>query len=163
MRKFLSAIILGCITLIAVGCSDEYNAPPVTRNDFDKRYPTAYDVEWEKHHGHAVVDFKLHGEYGDCEAWYTFDGVWVMTRFDIRYSELPEAVRSAFEQGYGTQTPVDDVERLERNTADTIYYIEATVVVNGFLTDIHLEYLGDGTLLRSSADIRDYDYWAYYI
>lgn len=161
MRKLMFAIMLVAAATMGIGCDDDYNAPSATVNDFDNRYPTATHVEWEKKKGRAVAEFELAGE--DCEAWYTLGGEWIMTRFDIRYSELPEAVRSSFEQGYGTQTPIDDVERLERNNADTIYYIEATVVVNGYLTDIYLDYLGDGTLLRSSADIENYDYWAYYL
>ena len=87
----------------------------------------------------------------------------VMTKFDIRYSDLPAAVRTAFETEYGTQAPVDDVERLERNDNDTIYFIETEVVINGFLTDIDLDYAEDGTLLRTTVDVENYDNIYYYI
>ena len=86
-----------------------------------------------------------------------------MTKFDIRYSDLPAAVRTAFETEYGTQAPVDDVERLERNDNDTIYFIETEVVINGFLTDIDLDYAEDGTLLRTTVDVENYDNIYYYI
>jgi hypothetical protein len=55
------------------------------------------------------------------------------------------------------------VERLERNNNDTIYFIEATILVNGFLTDIYLDYSADGTLLRTTIDVEDYDYLYYYL
>ena len=86
-----------------------------------------------------------------------------MTRFDIKYSALPQAVRNAFEDEYGVTTPVDDVERLVRNNNDTIYFIEATIVVNGYLTDIFLDYAEDGTLLRTTVDVEDYDNIYYYL
>ncbi len=160
MRRLFFALSL-VAAIFATSCDDDYNAPVDTRNDFNKRYPTAVDVEWEKKKGKAVAEFKLNGE--DCEAWYTRGGEWIMTRFDIKFSELPEAVQTAFKQGYGVEAPVDDVERLERNNADTIYYIETTVVVDGRLTDICLDYSGDGTLLRSEVDFEYYDYWEYYL
>ena len=91
------------------------------------------------------------------------NGVWVMTKYDIKYSDLPQAVRTAFETSYGAQTPVDDVERLERNTGETVYFIEATIVVNGYLADIYLDYAPDGTLLRTAVDVEGYDNIYYYL
>ena len=86
-----------------------------------------------------------------------------MTKFDIKFSELPQAVQNAFNDSYGVTTPVDDVERLVRSGNDTIYFIEATIVVNGYLTDIYLDYAEDGTLLRTTVDVDDYDNIYYYL
>ena len=72
-------------------------------------------------------------------------------------------MRTAFETAYGAQTPVDDVERLDRNTGETIYFIEATIVVNGYLTEIYLDYAPDGTLLRTAVDVEDYDNVYFYL
>ena len=127
------------------------------------RRPNAVDVEWERERGHAVAEFDLPGDSYGCEAWYTLGGEWVLTRFKIRFSDLPDAVRTAFEQGYGTQTPVDEVERVERNNAETIYFIEISMVVNGFLTDVYLDYSSDGELLRTSVNYDYYDNIYYYL
>ena len=161
MRLFAYIITTLAVTLSITAC-DHYDAPTSTRNAFQEQYPSAVDVEWEKKRGYAVAEFHIPGQ-GECEAWYTKDGQWVMTRFDIKYSELPAAVRTAFETEYGTTTPVDDVERLERNGNDTIYFIEAEIVINGYLTDIDLDYAEDGTLLRTTVDIEDYNNIYYYI
>lgn len=155
------AAIASVVALALYAC-DNYDAPTSLRNAFYDKYPTAVDVEWEKKRGYAVADFTLPGQ-GECEAWYTKGGEWVMTKYDIKYSELPQAVRQAFESEYGAQTPVDDVERVERNTGDVIYFIEATIVVNGYLTDIYLDYAPDGTLLRTAVDVEDYDGIYYYL
>ncbi|MBR5865938.1 MAG: PepSY-like domain-containing protein [Alistipes sp.] len=161
MRKLMFAAIAAVVALALYAC-DNYDAPTSLRNAFYDKYPTAVDVEWEKKRGYAVADFTLPGQ-GECEAWYTKGGEWVMTKYDIKYSELPQAVRQAFESEYGAQTPVDDVERVERNTGDVIYFIEATIVVNGYLTDIYLDYAPDGTLLRTAVDVEDYDGIYYYL
>ena len=146
---------------ISSGC-EKYEAPSSVRNTFWDQYPSAVDVEWERKHGYVVVDFYLPGS-GECEAWYKKSGTWMMTSYDMLYNNLPAAVRAAFESGYGVNTPVDDVERVERSKGDTIYIIETTAVVNGFLTDIVLDYSADGTLLRTTVDIDDYDGIYYYI
>ena len=161
MKRVLFTFILLAAMTLGAGC-EKYNAPSSARHAFDEQYPTAVDVEWERKRGYAVVEFYLPGS-GDCEAWYKSDGTWVMTSYDMLYNDLPQAVRTSFESAYGTQTPVDDVNRVERSKGDTIYIIEITTVVNGYLTDIFLDYTEDGTLLRTTVDIDDYDGIYYYI
>lgn len=161
MRRLLFAII-GLAAVVGVGCED-YNPPQSLRSEFNGEYPNAVDIEWERRKGHVVAEFELPGVSDDCEAWYTKSGNWVMTEYKIRYSELPEAVRTSFETSYGKQTPVDDISRVERNGEPTIYFIEATIVFNGLLTDVYLDYAEDGTLLRTSADVENYDNIYYYL
>lgn len=162
MRKLMFAIIALTAAMTITSCDDD-RAPQSTRNAFNKQYPNAVDVDWDKKHGYSVAEFHIQGEWGECEAWYTKNGEWVMTKYDIRYSDLPAAVQTSFETEYGKQTPVSDVERLERKNADTIYFIEAQMVYNGYLTDIYLDYSEDGTLLRTSVDVEDYDNVYYYL
>lgn len=157
---YLFAVLIAATTLIA--CDDDYNAPQTTRAEFQTQYPNAVDVEWEKKRGYVVAEFHIPGQ-GECEAWYTKGGEWVMTKYDIKFSDLPAAVQIAFVTEYGAQTPVDDVERLERRGNDTLYFIEAEIVINGYLTDIDLDYAEDGTLLRTTVDVEDYDNVYYYI
>lgn len=162
MRRLLFAAVAFVAALGFVAC-DKYNAPTSMRKAFYDLYPTAVDVEWERRHGYAVAEFHLPGESGECEAWFKKNNEWVMTKYDIRYSNLPAAVRTAFETQYGSQTPVDDVERLERYTGETIYFIEAQIVVNGYLSELYLDYAADGTLLRTAVDVDDYDGIYYYL
>ena len=161
MKRLFFLFTLLVVLSIGSGC-EKYEAPSSVRNTFNDQYPTAVDVEWERRHGYVVVEFYLPGS-GECEAWYKKSGTWMMTSYDMLYNNLPAAVRAAFESGYGVNTPVDDVERVERSKGDTIYIIETTSVVNGYLTDIFLDYAADGTLLRTTVDIDDYDGIYYYI
>ena len=163
MRKLMFVLSIVVAATIFGGCSDNYHAPKSMRDTCNNQYPKAVDVEWEKKRGFVVVEFHLPGVSSDCEAWYTKSGKWLMTKFDMSYTDLPIAVRNAFEGEYGADTPVDEVERLERNNGDTIYFIEATVVINGYLTDIYLDYSEDGTLLRTAVDVENYDNVYYYL
>lgn len=160
MRKIFFGVLAA---LTFVGCDKEYDAPAGTRAAFAAAYPTAVDVEWEREHGYAVAEFEIPGVSNDCEAWYTLDGVWVLTSYEIAYSALPQAVRTAFEAEYGKLAPIDDVRRIERNAEPTIYFIETTVVVNGMLTDIYIDYLEDGTVLRTSVEVEDFEPIYYYL
>lgn len=161
MRKFLFAVI-AFVGVSTVGC-DNYKAPESLRSEFSAQYPNAIDVEWERRRGHVVAEFEIPGVSDDCEAWYTKSGKWLMTEFKIQYSELPQAVRTSFESSYGSQTPVDDVSRVVFYNNPTIYFIEATIVVNGFLTDIYLDYNEAGELLRTALDVENYDNIYYYL
>ena len=158
MKRVLFAII-GIATLAFVGCDDDYTPSTSLNQAFQDRYPNATHVEWERERGHRVAEFYINGQ--ECEAWYTASGKWVMTLFDIKYSDLPAAVKRAFETEFGVEAPIDDVERLERNTGEIIYIIDTEQVVNGFLTDIYLDYAEDGTLLRNEVE-REWGEHIYY-
>lgn len=162
MRKMIFAVMAAMATLLAVSCDDD-RAPQSTRNAFEAQYPNAVDVDWDKKRGYSVAEFRIAGEWGEHEAWYDKNGNWVMTKVEIRFSDLPAAVQTAFHTEYGTETPVADVERLERKSADTIYFIEAEIVYNGYLAEVWLDYAEDGTLLRTSVDVDDYENIYYYL
>ncbi|MBR5133378.1 MAG: PepSY-like domain-containing protein [Alistipes sp.] len=162
MKKLLviAAMVLG---LFAVGCDDDFAPSTALSTSFFDAYPNAVDVEWEWKRGrkYRVAEFKLNGQ--ECEAWYTKSDEWVLTEYHISFSDLPEAVQTAFTQGYGASTPVDDVYRVERSKGETLYTIESVVIVNGFDTDIFLTYTADGTLVREWVEEENYDYLYYWL
>ena len=162
MRKFFIMMAMAC-TLIGVGCEKEFTPSAQLSTSFYDSYPNAVDVEWEWKRGrkYRVAEFKQNGM--ECEAWYTNSHEWILTEYKIRYSELPEAVRTSFEQGYGAQTPVDSVYRIERSKGDVYYTIECEVIVNGFYTDIYLTYSADGTLEREWVEVENDDYLYYWL
>lgn len=162
MRKIFLVLAVA-VGLFAVGCDDDFTPPVQLSTSFYDTYPNAVDVEWEWKRGrkYRVAEFKLNGM--DCEAWYTKDDVWVLTEYEMHYGDLPQAVRTSFEEGYGAQTPVDSVYRIERSKGDTYYTIECEVIVNGFDTDIFLTYSADGTLLHDWVEVENDDYLYYWL
>ncbi len=157
MRR-LFFIMVAALGIVATGCDDDYTPSPSLESSFQTAYPNAVDVEWDRERGHRVAEFKLPGISNDCEAWFTKSGEWVLTEYKIDYKSLPEAVRTAFETGYGTQTPVDSVYYVERNNKSDLYIIETEVVVNGLLSEIYLTYSTEGELLRTWVEVEYGDY-----
>ena len=162
MKKiFIFAVTL--MSMFALGCEKDYNPSSTTRADFQQSYPNAVDVEWEREHGHIVAEFKLPGVSNECEAWFTKDGTWVLTTFDIKKSELPQAVLNAFESEYGAMTPIDDVKYVTRSNGDDIYFIEIENIVDNQLVDLFLDYSPDGKLLRTWIEVEYYENIYYYL
>ena len=151
------------LALLAIGCEEEFTPSVTLQEQFSNAYPTAVDVEWEREHGHRVAEFKIPGVSNECEAWYTKSGEWVLTEYKIKYEELPQAVQSSFESGFGATTPVDSVYHVVRNNKSDLYTIECEIVVNGLYDDIFLSYSADGTLVREWIEVENEDYLYYWL
>ena len=85
------------------------------------------------------------------KAWFTPDGVWVMTEHDLPFRQLPQAVLEAFAASAYASWRVDDVDMIEKNGMDMIYVIE----VESGEREYELTYLEDGTLLRENTEWGD--------
>lgn len=162
MKKMLFFFV-ALAAMLAVGCDDDYSPSATMSADFQQTYPNAVDVEWERKHGHIVAEFKLPGVSNDCEAWFTKDGTWVLTTFDISKSELPAAVLNAFESAYGAVTPVADVTLVKRSNGDDIYFIEIETIVDNQLVDLFLDYTPQGELLRTWVEVEWTENIYYYL
>ena len=85
-----------------------------------------------------------------------------MTETDIRFEQLPEAVKTAFQNSEYKDWRVDDVDKLEREGVETVYVIEVEGVENDRQVEYDLYYSPDGVLTKKVADApEDYDYGDY--
>ncbi len=77
-------------------------------------YPGATIMEKDYEHGYLEVDIRHDGR----EKEVLFDGQnnWVLTRWDVSYRNLPEAVVQAFRQSDYANGEVDDIYYAETNT-----------------------------------------------
>lgn len=138
------------------GCSeeDDNGTPEGThlvskevQNAFNAKYPQARDVEWELKGNYAVVDFDWNG--AEHSAWFDPSSAsWYMTETDIRYADVPQAVRTAHEAGKYAGWHVDDVDMLTREGMETLYVIE----VEKGKTEVDLFYSPSGVLVKSMVD-----------
>ena len=175
MKRNLFAITLLVLSmLLQVACNQNSglkHSEPSTKsmNSLTALYPGATDVTWRVKGEYDIASFKLpasatrqagtsqSGSEIDMEAWFVSqDGSWRMSKkSEIGLDQLPEAVQKAFNQSIYAQWKVDDVVRLEREGAETLYVIE----VEQGNQEIHLFYSADGILVRTAADLDDdYDY-----
>ena len=131
--------------------NDDYDPVPgyvsaETKAAFDEKYPAAKDVEWETRNDYLIVDFKQ--DKVEKEAWFDNSGTWYMTETDIPFAQLPDAVKTAFQQGEYSTWKVDDVDMIERRDVETVYVIE-TEQGN---SEVDLYYSPDGILVKTVLD-----------
>lgn len=171
MKRNLFAITLLVLSmLLLVACNQDSglkHSEPNTKsiNSLTALYPSATDVTWRVKGQYDIASFKLPASAPrqagtsqgdneiDMEAWFVSqDGSWRMSKeSEMDFDQLPEAVQKAFKQSIYAEWKVDDVVRLEREGAETLYVIE----VEQGNQEMHLFYSVDGILVRAEADLDD--------
>lgn len=129
-------------------CSDDDDFQPDNQvvTVFNQMYPQAQKVEWENKSGYKVAEFIFDAK--ESEAWFDQEGRWVMTETDILFSELPREVQEGYRSSRYSDWRVDDVDKLERPDAGTIYVIEAEQGEEEY----DLYYDPDGNLLKEVSE-----------
>ena len=165
--KHLFLTLIACVAVFLTACSDDDNpnqngtVPDKVVEAFNSQYPDASNVSWEIKGDYAVASFTV-GEVrsisnGAGKAWYRMsDARWSMSDFDIPYSQLPQAVKTSFEESEYGQSPWrrdDDVDVITRYGYDeTIYVIDVEKNENGTETEVELYYTADGILVNTVVD-----------
>ena len=87
------------------------STPSAVMSAFEKKFPNAKSVEWEKENDSEwEAEFKLNGvEYS---ANFSNDGTWKETEHEIKESELPSAVKRTLTNQFA-EYEVEDVEMIE--------------------------------------------------
>lgn len=155
-RNYLCAL---CSLLLFIGCSDDDNSAgpnEAVTKAFNEKYPTASQISWENKNSYATADFVYNQQ--KCSAWFNQQGQWYMTETELdNIALLPETVRAAFSASEYANWITDDIDRLDRLDAETIYVIE--VKKDNRETDLY--YSTDGVLIKAIQDNNDDDYENY--
>ena len=141
-----------CGLLAFTSCDDDdnnYLPDQTVTKAFDTKYPDAGKVEWETKSGYEVADFQISGN--DAEAWFDNKGNWLMTKTEINFGLLPEAIRKDLRANEYADWKYTDFDKLERSNAATIYVIEAEQGEK----EVDLYYAEDGTLIKVVNDTDD--------
>ncbi len=150
MKTKLSVLALAmCGMLAFTSCDDDDNnyLPDQTiTKAFDEKYPDAGKVEWETKGGYEIAEFHVSGN--ETEAWFDNKGNWVMTKTEINFGLLPEAVRKSLKSSEYKDWKSTDFDKLERSNAATVYVIE----VEQGEQEFDLYYTEDGILLKAIPD-----------
>lgn len=149
MKKFVfwAMMTLGVVGLTSCDKDDDHvQVSADLQATFDSRYPNASRVDWERNGGFYEAEFVGNGY--ENKAWFTPDGTWVMTEYDLLFNQLPQAVLEAFAASAYASWRVDDVDMIEKSGMEMIYVIE----VESGEREYELTYLEDGTLLRENTE-----------
>lgn len=92
------------------------DVPGNLKDTFNKEYPKATDVEWEKEMDNYKVEFDLNRR--DHEVWYNASGSMIKKEQEMVETELPQSIRAAIQSKYAGYR-VDDVEMVWKNKINT--------------------------------------------
>ena len=105
------------------GSKQLFGGPPekVTKA-FAQKYPDATKVTWNiDRNGRHEADFKMGGTSYRSD--FETDGTWVETETSVKWKDLPEAVKSAF-QNEDEKKDIIEIEMVDSNEKGKFYDIE---------------------------------------
>ena len=116
MKRLLTAIVMLAVAAAAqISCEKYEDGKPSKngRSEFERMYPDAKDVEWDREGMYWSVSFET-GSYSnrvDHEALFDTEGNWIYTETDMYMSLVPQSIKGFLEANpeYGI-LPLDDKE-----------------------------------------------------
>ena len=97
------------------------------------------NVEWEKKYGYYVADFY---DGHEASAWFTQEGKWVLTSWEVHFNTLPDPVKIRFMLHILDELMTTTLNMLKKPTGATYYLIDIENseidVKNKSLTDKYL-------------------------
>ena len=142
-------LALAAAGTILAGCEkeDDIRVDQTIKNAFRNQYPDAARVEWEKKAGYYVAEFRMNNT--EAEAWYSPQAIWYMTETDVRYDDLPQAVKEAHRAGeYADNWRIEDIDQLECLDLNPVYIIE----VEQGNAEYDLYYSPEGVFIKAVPD-----------
>lgn len=173
--RLLFGVCMVAGTLLFASCSNDENnplpdgtsgeVPALVLDEFNSLFPGATNVVWSTKGEYVVASFYWDGSRADNvvrnhTAWFALaNGVWGMTEKEIRFADLPEAVKNAFgasEYGQAPWRADDEVDVLKRNgNSEILYVIDVEKNEGGKETDVDLYYTAEGVLVKEVIDAED--------
>ncbi|GAA0873811.1 hypothetical protein GCM10009118_02190 [Wandonia haliotis] len=149
MKKYM--MLLTVTLLLAANSSfaqdiPQNQVPSVIVNNFQKKFPKAYDIEWELDGTLYKVEFETGRISKDHDAWYDKTGALVRLKEEITKEELPQKVLESIKQEFSGYR-MDDIKRVTEGSE--VYY---RVDLESFSEEWKVVYAENGKLISKVAD-----------
>lgn len=149
MKKYM--MLLTVTLLLAANSSfaqdiPQSQVPSVIVNNFQKKFPKAYDIEWELDGTLYKVEFETGRISKDHDAWYDKTGALVRLKEEITKEELPQKVLESIKQEFSGYR-MDDIKRVTEGSE--VYY---RVDLESFSEEWKVVYAKNGKLISKVAD-----------
>ena len=107
----LTITVFGLALLLLHACDADKKVPEKVKTSFEQKFPDAKNVEWAMENDTEwEAEFTMNGvEYSSN---FTVDGEWTETEFEMKISELPEAVQIVIGSDYSDYN-IDGIESSE--------------------------------------------------
>lgn len=120
MKKIMIVMAVAVAALFTASCDKYDDGKPSkdVRNEFNRMYPDAFDIEWEWEGTYWDVSFETGNRPNgiEHEAWYDPQGNWMRTKTEMLLSAVPQMIKDYLnaDAEYGTASYADgDVSYIE--------------------------------------------------
>jgi len=138
-KIILTALVLLCA---AVSSFAQSKTPQAVLDAFNKKFPTATKVKWEKENAKEFeASFNMKGV--DYSANYSDTGEWMETESTIAFNDLPKNVQTTFNASH-PNAKVKEVAKIETSKGQTQFEVE---MKQGMKT-VEFLYNSDGTEIK---------------
>ncbi len=146
MKQVLTVFMAVILTLSAT--AQFRNIPSEVTTAFKEKYPEATRVSWEDRISNFQAKFVM--DDVTYEARFDKNGNWQETEKDMKFDDLPDAVKSAFRSSKFRDYTIRTVAYIENNSGGTEYRL---YVRDNVLQRKYLYYAEDGTFLKDETKI----------
>jgi len=136
--------LLGAFSIFAQDMNPD-NVPSNLKQNFQKSFPQATDVEWEMDGQSYKVEFDMNRN--EHEIWYATDGTTTRTEQELTEAELPQTIKTAISGSYAGYK-VDSIEKTTVNGSST-YEVE---LEKGWNNEKDVVFNEDGKVLSEMID-----------
>jgi hypothetical protein len=143
LLRFPLTIVLAIIFHTAF--SQVTSIPQSAKDNFEKQYPTAENVEWDNDVINVNVRFTQNGEQMNAE--YTNKGIWKNTYQNTTYENLPAEVQDGFNKSKYADRKVTDTKVIHYPAGVTQYRVK---VEKNDLQKKYLYFDTSGKLVRDA-------------
>ena len=152
MRNLLIFVMV-LSTMTFTACGQNKDVPTKVKKAFEQKAPNAKDVEWEYDSEESLWEVEY--EIGKDEFTSAFDdsGNWVETEKEIKFSELPEPVKTTLKSDF-SDYEVEEVEFIE--TPDGKFYeVEVELEKDDKEVEFELLISPDGKVVKKKEENDD--------
>lgn len=145
-NNLIPALVVLFTTVVFGQEIPQSQVPSIIVNDFQKKYPKAYDIEWKIKGNQYKVEFETGLLGTDHEIWYDNSGKWIRHEEEISKSELPKQILTKIQtefKGYS----IDDIKKITGPTS-----INYLVELDSFSEDWKILFGKEGRILEKRMD-----------
>lgn len=140
MKKIMMILAAAIAAATLISCDKYEDGRPdrSVRNQFDKMYPGAFDIEWEWEGTFWEVSFETGSRPNgtEREARYAEDGTWIRTKTEMFLTSVPQQIKDflAADPTYGNAPYADnEIDFIETPAGD---FYRFDLRVNGAVVEV---------------------------
>ena len=152
MKKIMMIMAVAVAALVMISCEryDDGRPQKDVRNEFNRMYPEAFDVEWEWNGTHWDVSFETGSRQNGTvhEARYDKSGNWLMTKTEMLITAVPQQIKDFLSASpdYGTAPYADNDAEFIETPSGNFYRFDLRV--NGVVVEVDVNANGEVTFAK---------------